>query len=44
MYNTMKRKGIQAFHIRMRMIAIREAQETMEREVNEQSNPSVFLA
>jgi hypothetical protein len=55
MYNTMERKGIQGFtqkfeeeqdtdFIRMRMIAIGEAQETMERAVNERDNPFTFLA
>jgi hypothetical protein len=30
--------------VKMRMVAIWEAQNTMEREANERSNPSVFLA
>jgi hypothetical protein len=55
MNSTTKRKSIQGFvrkfedeqdadYIRMRMIAIREAQQTMERGSDERSNLSVFLA
>jgi hypothetical protein len=51
----MKSKGIEilarefneegdAEFVKMRMVAIWEAQETMERGVDERSNPSVFLA
>jgi hypothetical protein len=55
MMKIVKGKGVQALamnfeeegdvdFVKMRIVAICEAQETMERGVNERSNPSVFLA